>query len=347
MAMLNRQIATSLASVLLFEDEVRRSKEVAEMATLQREQISRQLQLQTGRMRRMTELSPMGMFLFDPDGLLLEANDKYYEMTGVSSPGDKLRWSIDMMVGDSQEAAKELWEYTGHPYANVLFYANAVCQYLDMITHHKPASRELQFANSECQPRDIDGAQIEYWVLAASQPEISPHGKLISIMGSITDISHLKWAQGLQERRLHEAEQVKRQQNDFIDITSHEMRSSNPTSTGCETYTDFISKSIDPLSAILICADGIRETLIQYKFSCSSDRKMAKDCIEAADNIALCVQHQKSIVDDILTVSKLDLNLLRITPIPAQPIIVVQESMAMLVASNSDIYGTSTLTFHC
>jgi PAS domain-containing protein len=110
MAMLNRQIATSLASVLLFEDEVRRSKEVAEMATLQREQMSQQLQLQTGRMRRMTELSPMGMFLFSPDGLLLEANDRYYEMTGVSSTGDKLPWTVDMMVGDSQKAGQEMWD---------------------------------------------------------------------------------------------------------------------------------------------------------------------------------------------------------------------------------------------
>ncbi|CAN9249504.1 unnamed protein product [Alternaria alternata] len=199
MAMLNRQIATSLASVLLFEDEVCRSKQAAEIATLQREQMSRQLQLQTGRMRRMTELSPMGMYLFDPDGLLVEANDRYYEMTGVSSTGDKLPWSIDMMVGESKKTAQEMWDY--------------------MITHHKPVSRELQFANSACQPRDIDGARIEYWVLAASQPELSADGKLVSVMGSLTDISHLKWVQGLQERRIQEAEEAKRQQNEFIDIT--------------------------------------------------------------------------------------------------------------------------------
>ncbi|KAG9193014.1 hypothetical protein G6011_03049 [Alternaria panax] len=289
MAMLNRQIATSLASVLLFEDEVRRSKQAAEIATLQREQMSQQLQLQTRRMRRMTELSPMGMFQFDTHGLLVEANDRYYEMTGVAPTGEKLPWSLDMMVGESQKVGQEMWDY--------------------MITHHKAASRELQFANSGCRPRDIDGAQIEYWVLAASQPKLSTDGELVSIMGSLTDISHLKWVQGLQERRLQEAEEAKRQQNEFIDITSHEMR--------------------NPLSAILICADDIRDTLTQYKFSCSSDQKMAEDCIEAAENITLCVQHQKSIVDDILTVSKLDSSLLRITPIPTQPITVVQRSMAM------------------
>lgn len=109
-----------------------------------------------------------------------------------------------------------------------------------MITHHKPASRELQFANSTFQPRDIDGSLIEYWVLSASQPELSPDGELISIMGSLTDISHLKWAQGLQERRLREAEEAKRQQNEFIDITSHEMRSSDipPMLVAVEMSTD-------------------------------------------------------------------------------------------------------------
>lgn len=91
-------------------------------------------------------------------------------------------------------------------------------------------------------------------------------------------------------------------------ITSHEMR--------------------NPLSAILICSDDIRDTLTQHRFS-KADQGVVADCIEAANNIALCVQHQKSIVDDILTVSKLDSNLLLITPVPAQPIAVVQRAMNM------------------
>ena len=62
--------------------------------------------------------------------------------------------------------------------------------------------------------------EMDYWVLATSQPELAEDGSLRSIMGSITDISHLKWAQGLQNRRLQEAEETRRQQNEFIDITS-------------------------------------------------------------------------------------------------------------------------------
>ena len=84
----------------------------------------------------------------------------------------------------------------------------------------------------------------------------------------------------------------------------------------------------NPLSAILICSDDIRDTLAQHDFS-ESDRAVVADCIEAANNIALCVQHQKSIVDDILTVSKLDSNLLLITPVPTQPLAVVERALAM------------------
>ncbi|KAH7092217.1 hypothetical protein FB567DRAFT_435149 [Paraphoma chrysanthemicola] len=286
--MLNRQLATSLASVLLFEDEVRRSRHAAETAAQQREQLSKQLELQTSRMRRMTELSPLGMYLFSPEGVLVEGNDRYFEMTGAPREDSDDLGFMKLLAEGSQPVAKDMWA--------------------EMLRTTKPSVRELQLKNTQVQPRDLSGEPIEYWILASSQPELGPDGEVISIMGSITDISHIKWAQGLQETRLREAEETKRQQNEFIDITSHEMR--------------------NPLSAILICADDIRDTLKRHEFRVEDEHAVA-ECIEAANNIALCVQHQKSIVDDILTVSKLDSNLLLITPVPAQPVAVVQRAMKM------------------
>jgi PAS domain S-box-containing protein len=293
-AMLYRHIATSLASVLLFEDEVRRSKHAAEVATMQREQLSQQLQLHTSRMRRMTELSPLGMYLYDPDGRLLEANRRYYEMTGFPRETSGYEhWSTaDVFLGESKKTGFEMWDH--------------------IVRTKQPISRELRFRDPKVRPRDLHGEPIEFWVLASSQPEVAPDGELMSIMGSITDISHIKWAQGLQERRLREAEEAKRQQNEFIDITSHEMR--------------------NPLSAISICADDIRDTLTHHDFSQRADQRVAADCIEAAKTISLCVQHQKAIVDDILTVSKLDSNLLTITPVPVQPVDVVKRAMTMFRA---------------
>jgi PAS domain S-box-containing protein len=198
-AMLNRQIATSLASVLLFENEMRQSKLAAELATMQREQLSQQLQLQTSRMRRMTELSPLGMYLFDSEGRLLEGNERYFEMTGHPREQNDVFSFTVLFEEKSQEVAVEMWHY--------------------MMTTRKPATRELQLGNTKAQPRDLDGEPIEYWVLASSQPELSVAGEVVSIMGSIADISHLKWAQGLQEQRLREAEEFKRQQNEYESLT--------------------------------------------------------------------------------------------------------------------------------
>jgi signal transduction histidine kinase len=51
--------------------------------------------------------------------------------------------------------------------------------------------------------------------------------------------------------------------------------------------------------------------------------------IDAAQTIALCAQHQKRIVDDILTLSKLDSALLVVTPVDVQPVSVVQRALKM------------------
>lgn len=82
-------------------------------------------------------------------------------------------------------------------------------------------------------------------ILAAAQPQLGVDGHIRTIMGSITDITLQKRAskdseararlseqlllrtqetEVLQKQRLVEAEETRRQQNNFIDITSHEMR---------------------------------------------------------------------------------------------------------------------------
>jgi signal transduction histidine kinase/CheY-like chemotaxis protein len=123
----------------------------------------------------------------------------------------------------------------------------------------------------------------------------------------------MKWAEGVQIRRLAEAEEIRRQQNNFIDITSHEMR--------------------NPLSAIIQCADGISSSLSEYQAEATSQTtEMAEaimSSIDNADTILLCAQHQKSVVDDILTLSKLDSDLLHITPVTTEPVEVVRQALKM------------------
>jgi PAS domain S-box-containing protein len=289
--LLNRALATSLASTLLFEEEVRRSRDAAETAVLEQEKLSQQLALQTDRMRRMTELSPLGMFLVTPQGVMREANDRFYEMTGLAKDDlEPMSWMS--FVDEGSVPTME------HGWAQ-------------LVEDHVPWSSEVRLSRTAPRMLTPDGEVMETWVLFTGAPEFAADSSLRSILGSITDISHLKWAEGAQNRRLAESIEEKRQQNEFIDITSHEMR--------------------NPLSAILQCADDIYSALDEYVVQdLPPSKKAVENCIDAAKTISLCVQHQKNIVDDILTISKLDSNLLLITPTPAQPLEVLQRSVKMV-----------------
>jgi PAS domain-containing protein len=68
--------------------------------------------------------------------------------------------------------------------------------------------------------QDRHGSRGETWVLMSAYPERASDGQLKSVFGSITNISQQKWAEGFQKRRMEEAVELKRQQENFIDMTS-------------------------------------------------------------------------------------------------------------------------------
>ncbi len=126
----------------------------------------------------------------------------------------------------------------------------------------------------------------ETWLLANAFPEVGPDGKVTTIQGWLTDISHRKFTDGLVSRKLEEALEMKRQTENFIDMTSHEMR--------------------NPLSAILQSADAIVTAWDHGQEgepppTVVLQPETAHEILEAAHTIILCAQHQKRIVDDVLT----------------------------------------------
>ena len=60
-----------------------------------------------------------------------------------------------------------------------------------------------------------------------------------------------------------------------------------------------------------------------------SPGEVISSTIDSAQTITLCAQHQKRIVDDILTLSKLDSQLLLVTPVDAQPVTVAERALKM------------------
>jgi signal transduction histidine kinase/DNA-binding NarL/FixJ family response regulator len=182
----------------------------------------------------------------------------------------------------------------------------------EKLLHGEPVTFEIRL-NKPFHAEEVQGDQKVIgptWIIAAAYPEKAEDGTVIGILGCLTDISRQKWAEDFQTRKMLEAVELKRQQENFIDITSHEMR--------------------NPLSAIIQCADMISTSLAEFNVG-SKDltipREVVDSDVDAAQTIILCAQHQKRIIDDILTLSKLDSDLLLITPVEVRPISVIESAL--------------------
>jgi signal transduction histidine kinase len=90
----------------------------------------------------------------------------------------------------------------------------------------------------------------------------------------------------------------------------------------------------NPLSAIMLCADGIANSLTEFQSLKPEEQKtMSQSLIDnnmdAAQTIVLCAQHQKRIIDDVLTLSKLNAAMLHVTPIQIQVEATVRRTLKM------------------
>jgi PAS domain-containing protein len=178
--------------------------------------------------KRFSDLAPGGLVIMDPIGKITYANAQWFTISGHPQDSTEsnvpLSWT-NTILEDDQEYLASKWE--------------------ELITQKTTITLEVRMQIPW--EGDIGGSVIKIprWILASIYPEVSESGELLSVMGcksiffpyrvsalltgkGITDISRIKWAENLQARRLHEAEETRRAQNSFIDITSHEMR--NPLS---------------------------------------------------------------------------------------------------------------------
>ncbi|KPM40680.1 hypothetical protein AK830_g5837 [Neonectria ditissima] len=292
--LLSRQLATSMASVLLFEEEIRRGQKAARLAALDRQELSLQLYLRTQeaveseyRFTRMAEFAPVGMFIANFAGKISYCNDMWWQISRHSREEDSVDTWMDSVRDEDRSSLEVAWN-------RLLKDKVTICV-------------EFRF---KCSQRSGDKT-IDTWVLMSAYPEKTQDGSFKLIFGCITDISSQKWAEKVQTERREEAVELKRQQENFIDITSHEMR--------------------NPLSAILQCADQIANNISAFESHAERAEvdTLLDNCLDAANTINLCASHQKRIVDDILTLSKLDSNLLAVTPVDDQPVRVVQRALKM------------------
>lgn len=102
--------------------------------------------------------------------------------------------------------------------------------------------------------------------------------------------------------------------------------------TSCYLLLIVNSEMRNPLSAIIQCSDWIGTSLHEFggeSQNVAIPRELVDGYADAAQTITLCAQHQKRIIDDILTLSKLDSDLLFVTPVEVQPVSVIQVALKM------------------
>lgn len=149
-----------------------------------------------------------------------------------------------------------------------------------------------------------DDDEHPFWVLVTGFREDDDH-----VICWVTDISAQKAATMALHDKMEDAILQRTRQENFIDMISHEIR--------------------NPLSAVLHCSEDIIRSTKDHLETCTSSSSGLKGSLESAQTIVYCVEHQKRIVDDVLTLSKLDADLLDITHVPVEPRKAIRTALAM------------------
>ncbi|KAI9651068.1 hypothetical protein NHQ30_001105 [Ciborinia camelliae] len=304
--MLSRQVTTPQVSAIILRQEVERRLEFAKQESLDREILSQQLSESKTNFARFAKRTPVGLAILNAEGIALSANDLWKTQTRLDIGSSKVNWEEALMPGEFEPVVKA-WE--------------------DMIHDKKPRTMHIRIDKPWKAPElNIDGEEqwTESHLLLSLYPDLDVEGNVSTIMSCITDITELKWSENQLRARMEQALEMKKQQERFIDMTSHEMR--------------------NPLSALIGCADEIIFSLQEYKdtrkkiseagkiptsLSAELPMYLIDDAIEATDTIIYCAMHQKRIIDDILTLSRLDSNLLVVSPEASQPVNIIQNALKM------------------
>ncbi|CAE6471953.1 unnamed protein product [Rhizoctonia solani] len=228
----------------------------------------------TEELKIVTESSPVAFFRINADREVQFANAMYYELTGQSRGLCSNDWAAPVKQEYSQ-ATVRLWE--------------------DAQYEGKAGSMNFQCNNG-------------VWVKAQLVPTS------LGIVGTLTDISaqklyeESKLAHALEsemnaKRRAEEADERRRAQELLIDVTSHELR--------------------QPVSAILNSAQLIRSNLVDLRQALVTnegiliDPKLVaalEDDIDSLDAVMQCGLAQERIANDVLSLSRIQLQVLAIHP---------------------------------
>ncbi|KAF8602905.1 hypothetical protein BDV93DRAFT_557089 [Ceratobasidium sp. AG-I] len=242
-------------------------------------------------LQTLTDLCPVGIFRTDPNGALVYVNPMWYQITGFEQDKDKDEW-LDHIHPDSRTEALKAWRGC----------------FLDK----KASNNQLQWLGDR-------------WTQFNIAPLLTPEGAILGAFGTLTDITDLHLLEDARvvlaeerertaalraedaERQRKLEEERRRAQELLIDVTSHELR--------------------QPVSAILQNAEVVRANMKTFRddlarchniginyYPTEETLEELEDDLQAMDSITQCGLSQARIANDILSLSKIQLNVLSILP---------------------------------
>lgn len=285
-----RDLASQLSSSMAFLVSLEESEK-------RQHRLENKLAASEHHIRYMADHLDIGLEHLSLDGNVLWANEHYFNLIGEKSTTEfsQLRLPFkDHVLEEDQPKMYTAWKAV-----------------LEGVTTNTTEFRMKRLWNPPL------GQPVPATVLISAVPYLED-GEIKSIMACMTEVSRLKWAEAWQARAAQEAQEAKRQQSEFTDAISHEVR--------------------NPLTAMLQLANSISGSLEDHKGKDTKAEEymhIIQENIEAAKTIIFCASHQKKVLDDVLILSKMDFMLLTLSPSPSRPLDLINNAVNMLQANIS------------
>jgi signal transduction histidine kinase/CheY-like chemotaxis protein len=284
---------SKVSSILLAEEMSRKETECRLTKS--------QLRISELEHRQFADHAPLGVCRINADGLLAYANDAWYTITGQ----------------EKEDCDPKAWRKTIHQDDLPM-----MISFFDELMAGKSLGAIESRLKKPWYIASPPKSSPPTWILATGYAELD-NGSLKNIVCWVTDISAQKAAaKGLQER-MEEALELKRQQENFIDMISHEIR--NPLSAMLHCSDEIIVSLEDSLKALNKLASAGPDA--PESRTLSVPLSLLRTTQHSARTIVYCIQHQRRVVDDVLTLSKLDSDLLTVSPCAVRPAKLVREAL--------------------
>lgn len=161
----------------------------------ERAKAEKAIQLSRIKYETLTTISPVGIFLTDPDGYTSYVNPRWCEISGLSQEEALGFGWLKAVHPDDREKIRQGWSAA--------------------TLENSESTAEYRFVLSDGRLR---------WVLGNATPELDPDGTVIGYVGTITDITGIKEYEEKLSRAKEKAEESDRLKSAFLMNMSHEIR---------------------------------------------------------------------------------------------------------------------------